>query len=109
MRLPRFRVRTLMVVVLVSAYVVNLAIRNREFRRRAREHKVISFGTMEHPRPLTPSPSGVLGKGALTTLFSRERLAPSPFHEQHDQMAIKYERAARYPWLPVPPDPPEPK
>ena len=24
-------------------------------------------------------------------------------------MSIKYERAARYPWLPVEPDPPEPK
>jgi hypothetical protein len=27
----------------------------------------------------------------------------------HADMAAKYERAARYPWLPVPPDPPEPK
>ncbi len=26
----------------------------------------------------------------------------------HDDMRLKYERAARYPWLPVAPDPPEP-
>ena len=26
----------------------------------------------------------------------------------YDRMAEKYERAARYPWLSVPPDPPEP-
>ena len=27
----------------------------------------------------------------------------------HAALRRKYERAARYPWLPVPPDPPEPK
>jgi hypothetical protein len=27
----------------------------------------------------------------------------------HSRMREKYERAARYPWLPVEPDPPEPK
>jgi hypothetical protein len=26
-----------------------------------------------------------------------------------DRIAEKYERAARYPWLPVPPDPPPPE
>jgi hypothetical protein len=26
----------------------------------------------------------------------------------HDAMRIKYERAARYPWLPIEPDPPKP-
>ncbi len=26
----------------------------------------------------------------------------------HDAMRIKYERAARYPWLPIEPDPPDP-
>jgi hypothetical protein len=29
--------------------------------------------------------------------------------DHHESMAVKYERAARYPWLPVDPDPPEPK
>lgn len=28
---------------------------------------------------------------------------------QYDLMSLKYERAARYPWRPVEPDPPEPK
>jgi hypothetical protein len=27
----------------------------------------------------------------------------------HERMRLKYENAARYPWLPVEPDPPEPK
>jgi hypothetical protein len=29
--------------------------------------------------------------------------------EWHESMARKYEHAARYPWLPVEPDPPEPE
>lgn len=29
--------------------------------------------------------------------------------DYHSQLARKYERAARYPWLPVEPDPPEPE
>lgn len=29
--------------------------------------------------------------------------------EWHESMRRKYERAARYPWLPVGPDPPEPE
>ena len=28
---------------------------------------------------------------------------------RHAELAQKYERAARYPWLPVTPDPPEPE
>jgi hypothetical protein len=27
----------------------------------------------------------------------------------HESLARRYERAARYPWLPVEPDPPEPE
>ena len=34
---------------------------------------------------------------------------PSPKHAWHGTMQAKYERAARYPWLPIESDPPEPK
>jgi hypothetical protein len=38
------------------------------------------------------------------------RLSKSdPRDTRRCQMGLKYERAARYPWLPVDPDPPEPK
>jgi hypothetical protein len=32
-----------------------------------------------------------------------------PWYEHHRSLAAKYRRAARCPWLPVSPDPPEPK
>jgi hypothetical protein len=43
--------------------------------------------------------------------------APSPAEidrsrrgaEYHEAMVLKYERALRYPWLPIGPDPPEPE
>jgi hypothetical protein len=42
-----------------------------------------------------------------------ERPGRYPPPSEHDRwasrMAAKYERAARYPWLPVEPDPPEPE
>jgi hypothetical protein len=44
---------------------------------------------------------------------AREGLPPGPIEpasfRYHFKMAEKYEWAARYPWLPVAPDPPEPK
>jgi hypothetical protein len=33
---------------------------------------------------------------------------PTPLSLYHDRMKAKYECAARYPWLPVEPDPPKP-
>jgi len=33
----------------------------------------------------------------------------SRFAEYYSDLATRYRRAARYPWLPVPPDPPEPR
>ena len=44
------------------------------------------------------------GPGARSVLFPLRVVAA---HE--DRLRRKYERAARYPWLPVPPDPPEPE
>jgi hypothetical protein len=34
---------------------------------------------------------------------------PTPLSLYHDRMKAKYECAARYPWLPVEPDPPKPE
>jgi hypothetical protein len=36
-------------------------------------------------------------------------LTPPSLADYHEDLAGKYQRAAGYPWLPVEPDPPEPK
>jgi hypothetical protein len=41
---------------------------------------------------------------------THERLAKMAQRiEHHNRLKLKYERLARYPWLPVEPDPPEPE
>jgi hypothetical protein len=94
MPLPRFRLRSLMIAVAVAA-VVALAGRllslSVAYRHRARAYwwmapTLIAMGPASRPSP----------RPSAHNLWAR-------------QMAAKYERAARYPWLPVPPDPPAPE
>jgi hypothetical protein len=93
-RPPRFRTRTLMVAVAAVGVALGAGVtlwrRSAEFRQRALEHGWLAergrspwwFGPVDRP-----------------SLFRR-------WH--HDSIRAKYERAARYPWLPVLADPPEP-
>jgi hypothetical protein len=93
MRLPRvrFTVRRMMVAVAVLSLLIGWGIesgrREGRFRTAARVHWLASFGRAPD------------GPGQVTEAGLR----------WHDRMAEKYDRAARYPWLPVEPDPPEPK
>ena len=52
----------------------------------------------------------------LQVIFVDSDLSPAEtekmirgLNDYHDLMHRKYDRAARYPWLPVAPDPPEPE
>jgi hypothetical protein len=59
--------------------------------------------------------------GFLTKVYRKQVSVPllDPFHipaarrqgliSRAEALAVKYRRAARYPWLPVEPDPPEPE
>ena len=103
MRMPRFRIRTLMVAVAVIALLIgvpfDLARRRRAFLRLAIEHQAREVAVTydgyarvwfdSRGRPLDP-------RAAKLDLWN-------------SQLADKYFRAARYPWLSVEPDPPEPK
>ena len=96
MRLPRIRMTTRrwMVAVAIVGIVLGVTIeRHNRFRKIADYHqgeimklarRLAAFaGSSDHP--LIP------------------RL------DSHESMRLKYEHAARYPWLPVEPDPPEPQ
>ena len=88
MRLPRFRLRTLVVAVAglaVAVAMASLSIRSAAYSQLAEYHRVEAFRS-SYP-------------GALN---GPARLA------RHLELHSKYERAARYPWLPVAPDPPPP-
>jgi hypothetical protein len=91
MRLPRIRIRHMMIAVALIGSAVWIFVRHDRFRWIAATHR----GSV--PMRLPPiKPSGMDDR--------RWRLL-----EWHQSMARKYERAARYPWLPVEADslPPE--
>ena len=97
MRISRFQftVRRLMVVVAIVALIVCVPIeRHRRFSRLARFHDIESWKGAEEMPPPRPGTTAI-------------RLTEIGWW--HLKMQEKYEFAARNPWLPVAPDPPEPK
>lgn len=91
MKLPRFRIRTMMILIALCAIACLPAVvaeREERFRRLMRYHKSRQFAVDDQP---IPPP------------ISRERA------EWHWRMEEKYRRAADRPWLPVKPDPPAPE
>lgn len=106
MPLPRFHLRTLMVVIVFIGLVMGAGIavlrlddKARGYRRKAMTYRqnVVSFRSV---------------------IWNLEKTAPGPHYgrlpllrKRADYQAFlrdKYERAARSPWLPVLPDPPMP-
>jgi len=108
MRLPRFgfrlTVRRLMVAVAIVAVGIGIGAegerRRERFTRLARQHSVVRDEM--HKFLVIAPPSGSLE-------FFGDRRAISELVGYHGRLKAKYEEAARHPWLPVEPDPPEPK
>ncbi len=95
MKLPRIRitVRRLMVVVAMVGALLGTLIAVRASRvRQANQHRLLST-TREQRR--------LHGTSIPDSTWTAKKL-------WHAEMSNKYERAARSPWLPVGPDPPEP-
>ena len=86
---PRFTLRRMMILVAVVGILIAFGIegerRRAIFRKSANHHLWNAWG--EGARPGTPD----------------------KFHRWSVGMFRKYDFAVRYPWLPVEPDPPEPK
>jgi hypothetical protein len=129
--IPRLTIRRLMVAVAVVAVAFGYrnAVRRREtFEFMAMFHRqemeacrgyldgvtVLSTGgdgktTYRRMVPTGPDPfiAEVRSRGFGVELFERASLNRREAY--HAALTAKYERAARYPWLPVAPDPPEPE
>ena len=98
----RFTVRRLMVAVAIVGVLLWMTLlgkRVRAFRWMAEYH---AAHRMKYPITGSPgaAPRGVDSRGELVSA-ERDRW--------HAALAAKYSRAARSPWLPVEPDPPEPE
>ena len=105
MKRPRLSLRLAMLLVAVVA--LTLGIGTECMRRRSRFLTLASFHAAEacDGRIVPLAIRATMSETELTACDER-RLA---WEEYHAGLAAKYERAARYPWLPVEPDPPEPK
>jgi hypothetical protein len=108
MRMPRvrFSMRMMMVAVAVAGGACEAFVL---MAKRARLQEIAA--SHDHASNYMPLPSG----GARTqppevreaaVAFERLRMRRCLWH---DELRAKYERLARYPWLPVEPDPPMPE
>jgi hypothetical protein len=90
MRLPRMTTRRWMIVVAILAVGLADVGRRRHLalRQRAAYHEKIE---------------------RLVTDTAPKLPANAAIRDRHARLKEKYWRAARYPWLPVEPDPPEPE
>jgi hypothetical protein len=93
----RFTVRTMMVLVAVAGLTSGVVVWHGRMRRLSALYEmraaiyITNHISWNHTREM------------------RERKRPKSAREKwRDEMAEKYTRAARYPWLPVEPDPPPP-
>lgn len=110
MRMPRFRIRTLMIAVAVVAVLTGAGVKwwrsalSHEYRWKAyvalhREEKHGGHSFWYHAGPN----AAYISEGG-------SQLQPDPvLAEYYCRLRAKYERAARYPWFPVEPDPPPPE
>lgn len=103
--LPRFTVRGLMIAGAVAGVVMaarELSGRRAGYLMRAGEHSSQAWHLREAARN-----TAWYGHGLTDLRHYRERSERAA--TWHDSLRSKYERAARSPWLPVGPDPPEPE
>jgi hypothetical protein len=102
MKLPRvrFTVRRMMVAVAIIGLIFGVA---EMMRRRAR------FANEAETWALL---ADLFERGRFISVHSPTDIVPKPparFAAYYRMMAEKYRVAARFPFLPVPPDPPEPE
>jgi hypothetical protein len=122
MRLPRFRLRTLMVAVAVIALAVGSLRGHARLKRHSEWYsgRAVFFARRGLPyrRNLALTPAEWEAKvieyrRANEGAWFKMGAGPSPAEcrrllPYYESLRRKYERAARYPWLPVGADPPEP-
>ena len=118
MRLPgvRFTLRRLLVVIALLAVLMAAGLEAARATRRAREYRQyavahaafrdLSLGEAEQYRDAYNHGEWADDK-EKTQLLQREA-GERALARHYDTLAAKYRRAARFPWLPVEPDPPQP-
>jgi hypothetical protein len=115
MRQSKLRVRTLMIAVLVVACslgICDFLDRTAEHRRQvSRAHRNVCLDLIRRAGGPLP-PSTRLPDDKFFEVYSRRGPSALRFAQAavyHEKLAEKYLIASRRPWLPMAPDPPQPK
>jgi hypothetical protein len=110
----RFTVRRMIVAVAVIAlafWMVRLWAARQLYLQKAAKHAGFRANVLRSPNSIAYWESRWTdqreGKPARYPWPAGPPFVPA-LAKYHDAMRMKYERAARYPWLPIEPDPPEP-
>lgn len=106
MRFPRMTTRRCMVLVAIVAGIIGLAARGVRFDALAEHHSLNAGFEYEEP---TNGLKKWKAFDRISEHYWKYRIVSDAKHKWHSMLAKKYEHAARYPWLPVAPDPPEPE
>src|SRR4051794_12586724 len=112
MRLPRLTTRRLMVLVAVAALSMTFVVRDELDRRRDSYLRLATHHEKEWTR-ITELRDDRRGRHYGWVRYDEGRrvwrLVSRARKDHEATLKEKYERAARYPWLPVRPDPPSPE
>jgi hypothetical protein len=113
MRMPQFTIRRLMVLVMIAGLALGAeSMRRRSHAYRARAAQcgqwVAVNKAMIGSIALGGTNPGVSAQETRRRIEAEEKSARRRA-EHYQRLESKYERAARYPWLPVEPDPPMPE
>ncbi len=108
MPIPRFKLRTLLLMValfaVALAVVVEISQRRNRFQRLADDHWKQTLLLPEDQIDINGY-SYVENQATRTKIYTGKNMRDIDYH---DLLYRKYEYAASHPWLPVEPDPPPP-
>ena len=114
MRLPRMKTRRWIIAVAATGLMIGggvlLKQRRDDFLSLAQSHQMEVASSTARGEALKSRFGGTSGM-AIEEIMRLHRVYDRMMDraDHHASLARKYERAARYPWLPVEPDPPEPE
>jgi hypothetical protein len=99
--MPRFRftIRRMMVAVAIVGVIVGLWQRSAEFHRRA-----VALAFPSWPQRLVPDRLPFIVTPEMIRAQEEKRRRLERWETWRISMSAKYQRASRYPWLPVAPD-----
>jgi hypothetical protein len=107
MKLPRFKIRRLMFVVLACALALGAEATRRRWRDASSAHRAMAEACWRKACEASERATrlaGVLQRDEAPEVARLQRRA-----DYWGALMKEYRRAAEYPWLPVAPAPPEPK